>query len=589
MIERMSAEDVLVQDPGTSVRTVLVPVSGPQRSLQAGLDVKPGSVQLMRVLTGQHSIALGLNTRVVNDHLVVSFHGVRADLEVDCAALRNLTWADAIGSAVLALSDPLCESAWPGQAPRGAGYCLSLEGDPDAEINALIDRVAAELSVAPERVVLSGNSIGAAAAMRIAARRPVGRAVICNPLTDVDGLRRYVDAWLRRMGCTRERFDTLRAQSPGRFEAVAAWQHGLAAGHDLRLVVLQAVGDRLAQQRQHPNLCAALGLDAQRGGPSANGRVLLVLHEGERHGLEPTQAMHQLARQVFETPLHQVQHLSLAVLRPGTWFLDAAVTEQFQEERHASQQARRRSHLSQALGDDVGASGATVPAHRPPLLPPASSGVLLLAGSPTVGLKAVARVMKHLPGTRRLADEPLVDGVRRGGPLGPGHLCDEDGPTLVGDGEWLVGAVRPLFQNSPAVLSHLDAVRVLYLMRDPLEAVAERLREPDAAVDEQLDRAIEEWNHAAEAVVTACHGADGARIRVMAEDSLIDPLAWAELLAWMGRTATPELVKRAQRALQRQGGTAQSPWPAGLDAAQRRRLLLGLDWGAYRRLVALCG
>lgn len=581
MRARYSVAELQACDPGMDVDTMLVPVPGPARPLSEGLGVQPGGMQFMRVSTERHSFALGLNTQVVKGQLLVSFHGVRADEETDCSAFRLLSWSGALGTAVLALSEPDCETVWPSHAPRSTNYLLDLKGDPDAEINALIDQTAAELGLSPDRVVLCGNSIGAAAAMRIAARRPVGRVVLSGALTDLDGLRRYVDAWLRRMGLGWDDFDAIRRQQPWRIESVTAWQHGLAAGHDLRMVVLQSDEDRLTRGRHHPYLCAALGLDPERGGPSADGRVLLVLQRSDKHGAEPTLALHQLARQVFDTPPSQVAGLSLPGLSPGSWHFDRAVTEQLQVHH------RGRVALRPPESSDASAAGADAP--RTPLLPPTSSGVLLLVGSPTVALKPVVRAMMLLPNTRRLEDELLVDAVRNGGPLEASHLCDANGVAMVEDGEWSLGVVRQLFQNSPAVLSFVPAVRVLYLMRDPLEAIAERLREADGPVDVQLDRAVDEWNRAAHAVLAACHGADGARIRVLAEDSLVDPTAWAALLSWLGRNAGSEIAQPAQRLLQRQGQRANQPWTVRLDAAQRRRLLLTVDWGAYRRLVSLCG
>lgn len=584
MRERLSPEELLAGELGMSVRTVLVPVPGPARPLAQGLGVVPGRMQLMRVETGHHSFALGLSSQAVNEHLVVSFHGVRADLEAGCSALRNLTWSGAIGSAVLALSDPLCESPWSGSTPRSSNYLLDLQGDADAEINALIDRVATELGVPPERVVLCGNSIGGASAMRIAAQRPVGRAIVSNTLTDLDGLRRYIDAWLRRIGCTWDQFDAWRRQSPWRFESVAAWQHGLAAGHDLRMVVFHAVDDPLTRRRQHPFLCAALGLDPQHGGLSADARTLLVLHDSDRHGLEPTQVMHQLAWEVFDTAPERVSERALPGLSQGRWVLEPALTEQLYVQRR-DEVARAPTRRS-----EVPASHTAAP--RPPLLPPVASGVLLLASSPAVALKSVARVLALLPDVRRLSDGPLTDVLRTGGRLDGSHLCDEDGPVAEGPGEWLLGVVRRLFQGSPDVLSTLPSARVLFLLQDPLEAIADRLQEAGSAEGDPevlLAQAIDEWNRSTQAVLQACLSPDGGRIFLMAERALDEPAGWDALLAWLGRESTPSLQRRAQRVLQRESDAQGPRWPASLNARQRQRLLLGLDWAAYRQLLQPAG
>lgn len=580
MRELVDLAHLVSGDPGTSLDGVLVQVPGPTRPLAQGLDLRPGGVQVMRVGTGVYEFAIGVNTRAIGGHLLVTFNGGRNDDDDGASAFRHLTWSVPLQTAVLAFSDPQSEARWPGPTPRSSSFFCRLDHAPDDEINALIDRAANELGIAPDRVVLYGTSVGGAAAMRIAASRPQGRVVISNPMTDVDGLRRFIDAWLHHEGRSVEDWQAVRGEAPWRFDAVAAWQRGLAAGHDLRLLVVQGLQDRVTMRRQFPSLCEGLGLDGQQGGPSEDGRVLLVLHDTDGHGSEPTLAMHRLARDFFDTPPAQVATRQFPGLAPGAWRFDEASAHQLVLGREARKEGRRSRRA------EGGGQSAVTP--LPALAPAASAGVLLVSGSPGTWPAEWTKVLAGLRHCRRLDDELLRQGLRRNDTLLSMHLRDVEGSPAAGvEAAWRLGCVEALFSPGHQVLAALPEARVVYLLGNPIEAVAMGAQAGAGPLATRLAEAAEAWNASARAAWSACQGPDGERIRIMPFERLGKPEALNELLAWLGHAMRPAFERKQGRWRDKfQPGGGVAPWPDGLDADVLREVLLALDWAAYQGLSA---
>lgn len=576
MHDLVTVEDLSTTDPGMGLDLVCVHVPAEERPLGQPLGLTRGGVQCLRVRTGAHAFAIGVNTRVLGPRLLVTFHGARNDDAAGASMFKRLTWADAMQSAVLAISDPWTEPKWRTSAPRATMYVGQLDDAPDAEINALIDQVARELGVPLEGVTLMGVSAGATAAMRVAASRPVGRVILSNPFLDLDGVRRYSDAWWFEHGRTPAEYAERRAASPWRFDALAAWERGLQAGHDLRALYIQSVNDRRTAKRQLLNACLRLHLNPERGGPSADGRVLLVLHESTRHGVAPIHELRPLVDALFATPLEQVATAPLPLLLPGTWNIPPDLVEP-DEERHSASRAQRRASRSPSPGaaDDLALA---------PLAPPCHEGILLLSSSPGCSLNHVTWALGELSRVEARDASELRRQVRWGEPMG------QDLPSPP-QGQWHVYGLPTLFAKSPDTLADLPQARVLYQLRNPLDAVLAMVRRdrqtPQAADAEppspvRVMAAIERWNRSTSGLLQALHS-HGERILVLRQPDTA--AAWEMVLTWLGRL--PENGHLVARLVAPAADARRlPPW---LDEGMRSHILEHADLATYQRLLRLRG
>jgi acetyl esterase/lipase len=576
MHDLITLEELATTEPGMALDLVSVHVPADERPLGPPLGLTRGGVQCLRVRTGAHAFAIGVNTRVLGPRLLVTFHGARNDDAAGASMFKRLTWAEPLQTAVLAISDPWTEPTWRTSAPRATMYLGQLDDQPDAEINALIDQVAGELGIPLEGVTLMGVSAGATAAMRVAAARSVGRAILFNPMLDLDGVRRYTEAWLFEHGRSPVEYAELRTAIPWRFDAISAWERGLQAGNDLRALYIQSVNDLRTAKRQLPSACKRLGLDPDHGGPSADGRMLLALHASRRHGVAPLQEIQPLVQALFATPPELVATAQFPVLEPGGWNIPADIVEHAED---LDLRSKRRTGRSLGAQSSLASPGAEADQRLMRPAPPAGGGVLLLSGTPGCPLQHVAWSLGELFLVVARDDAELRRLSRLGEPLKAANLPS---PAT---GQWDVYSVPGLLAQQPDALVDLPQARLLYLLRNPLDAVLSMLRrerkaqqaaEADAAPPDeaQLLAAVDRWNRSVRGLLTALRS-QGDRILVLRQPGAAAD--WEQAVAWLGRQSDPD----ADPPLEPEGKTL-PPW---LDERARSLILEHADLASYQRLL----
>jgi hypothetical protein len=566
-LSRRSIDEILLQDPGTALESVHARLTEPARAVSQSLGLRPGGVQLLKVATGAYTFCIGVNSRAVNDRLVVMFHGARDNSDAEWAnqaSFKRLTWSGPLGAAVLSISDPLTDHRWATAAPRCTLYAGRIAQDPDDEINALIDQVAAELGVPPNGVVLYGGSAGGSAAMRIGSRRPQGRIIASNAMVHLPALpRQFFDAWLYAGAGTRAELAGLHAHCPWRLDAVLAFERGLAAGHDLRLLVMQARGDRRAFHRHWPKMCEHFGVNPATGGVGAAGRVLLALHEGRNHAIEPTFEMHALADALFALPPEAVAGATLPGLMPGSWTFPPEATMGLMRPLNLAADEDAGQRTDEQAGDD------TV-ARLPALAAPATAGALWFTGSVGADLLAPLKLLASL--TDVAVDETDDDVPKARAPQ-----------AMLAAPAWRVASVRCRSAALAAVFEAPVPARLVCLVLNPVDAMAVFFADAAPADETRLAEAVQSWNKSMRKILQLSPRY-GERILPMAlEDFWGHPPAREGLLAWMGRAPTKRFESRLARQTERLA--RQTSRPAWLDALACRRILAAADMSAYHRLL----
>ena len=477
--------------------------------------------------------------------------------------------------------------------PRSSMYVGSLDHDLVPEVNALVDQVAAELGIAEDRIVFNGMSAGAASVMLVASRRRSARIVASNPVCHLDQYPRWIlDAWLAHTGRTREELQTLRAREPWRVDGLAAFNHGLAQGSDLRMFIAHNLADRSTTQRHYPAIRQALGVADEMGGIGANGHALVTVYQQPSHMQEPFGVLIGAAMAWFDSPADAAVPPALPGLRPGTYELEEEVDES-------------------AVGAAAPEASAPTAQERPPLLPlaaPAPRGHLFLTGAPGADVVRLAHV---LCGVRPicLGNERYARRLRETGQLTPSLYDSEDRLMTPQEGDqetgrdapqreqlvdrahdyawiavrWRGDKLNSLWRHYAAMLRHFPEGRIVFVNRNPLDAVAAGLsRQAGGAVSDAVVLAmIEEWNRSQQATLEALQ-AHGDRILVIQAEDLWSGIEAAEpVFHWLGTVLRPAVQRRYEKS-QASVAEADAQIGTGLGARHRRLVCQRADFETWR-------
>lgn len=565
------------------------------------LDLTPGQVHVRRVETGHYRVNIAVNTSTPGRRLIVMLHGARADAAEHAALFRRISWSNLLGCTILSISDPVSEPLWPTPMPRSSAYIGSIAHDLVPEINALVDKVAAELGVAAEDIVFDGMSAGAAAVMLVASRRPCARIVASNPVTTFSQFPRWVvDAWLACTGHSRADLAAAIAESPWRFDAPQAVLRGLAQGHDLRLFIAHNLADRGTTVRHYPALREALGVTEMDGGLGADGRALVTVYRHHSHMVEPFGSLMQAALAWFELPAGSRPGPGFPGLKPGRLELADEPDD----------------GVEAASGDGAADTPTAAPSPLsarpglPALAPPSSGGHLFLCGSPGSEVHRLAHV---LCGARPicLGNERYGRRLRELSHLTPALYDDEQALMNPKDGEmefgrdapqrlkpvdaahdhawsavrWRGDKLHALWRHYEHVLRGFPLARIVFVTRNPVDAIAAgALRLSGASPDEAAMHAlIEEWNQIHRATAEALRTL-GERIMVIDAETLWrSPAGLAPVLDWLSVQSRPAVERRYEKS---EAAVREADAAAALllSPGQRRQILLQADLAAWQLL-----
>lgn len=276
--------------------------------IDAPLNIPEAAMTTMRVKTGHFTLNISVNTRQrKHDRLIVTFHGARPyntikdPRKATAPMFVRRDWDEFYGCPILAISDPGSEKIWglPGQ-PRVSMYFGTFKHDLGAEINKLIDKVAEELKVPLDNVILYGSSAGGTSALIIGGNRKSKANILvsCCFLSP----RFYRDNMLKAFATAAEGtvddWEAINESRPERVHPMIAAQKAIKAGRDYRCVITHNLQDTTLA-KQFPKVTSKLQIEPD-GGVDPSGRIMIALFNADSgHGPEPN----ELAWPLFQTAL----------------------------------------------------------------------------------------------------------------------------------------------------------------------------------------------------------------------------------------------------------------------------------------------
>lgn len=565
--------------------------------LGQALGLTPDELHVRRVCTGHYTVNLAVNTLAAGHTLFVMLHGARADANSGAALFRRITWSDALQGPVLAISDPVSEPLWSTPMPRSSMYAGSLSHDLVPELNALIDQVASELGIADDRIVFNGMSAGGASVMLVACRRRTARIIAANPVCNPSQFPRWIlDAWLAHTGHSRDELQALQIREPWRVDGLAAFNHGLAQGQDLRLFIAHNLADRATTQRHYPAIRQALGVTDELGGYGADGRALVTVYRQPSHMQEPFSVLLGAALAWFDSPADGSAGTALPGLKTGSFELEDEPGDESPPTSAPEAQPQ------------AGPERLALPA----LAEPAQRGHLFLTGAPGTDVVRLAHVLCAVRPIC-LGNERYGRRLRETGQLTPSLFDSEARLMTAQEGDQEVGRDAPqreqlvdrahdyawsavrwrgdklngLWRHYAATLRHFPDGRIVFVNRNPMDAVAAGLARqgPAASSEALLLSLVEEWNRSQQTTLEALQ-AHGERILVIDAEDLWSGIEAVEpVFHWLGTVLRPAVQRRYDKAL---AGVleADAQTPGVLSARQRRLICQHADILAWRRVCS---
>lgn len=239
-------------------------VADPEVDLPCRLKLLPGSTTLFVMLNGA------------------------VDRAKPLPVFARWNWGKVLGGHVLAVCDP---TLYLDDQLRLGWFVGNRSMDPMQALLRTVERVRRLLGIADTRVVFYGSSGGGFASMVAAAARPVGRAIVVNPQTDITNYYpKAVDrlAKVFAAGWTAQR---CRDEYSLRWSALEAIAEAGRRQQDLRIVYAQNLEDPVHHARHFLPFCAATG-SPQAGGLSNDGRIRTHVYTSpEGHGAEPPEVV----------------------------------------------------------------------------------------------------------------------------------------------------------------------------------------------------------------------------------------------------------------------------------------------------------
>jgi pimeloyl-ACP methyl ester carboxylesterase len=271
--------------------------------LNESLGLASGQMKQIRVKTGHFTINAHLNSTNPGERLFVMLHGARkAPKNESRAAFVRYDWDALYPGPILAISDPQTEDDWGTAVPRSGMYAGTIENDLVPEVNALIDKVCAELGLDPGKVVMYGWSAAGSAAILIAARRQAGAGVIavCPGLRPENYRPQVVAAAVKAAGGTVEQWETMRQTEPLRLQPLAAIQHSIKNNSKTRFAISQCMDDANHMARHYRGLWQRFNVDPD-GGIDATGHIMTLPYDSELgHGHEPAEISRPLLKAALD-------------------------------------------------------------------------------------------------------------------------------------------------------------------------------------------------------------------------------------------------------------------------------------------------
>lgn len=200
-------------------------------------------------------------------------------------------WGKVLGGHVLAVCDP---TLYLDDQLRLGWFVGNRSIDPMRALLRTVERVRVQLGIADARVVFYGSSGGGFASMVAAASRPVGRAIVVNPQTDITNYYPKAVDRIAKVFAADWPAQRCRAEYPLRWSALEAIADSERRQHDLRIVYAQNLDDPVHHARHFIPFCAATG-SPQAGGLSNDGRMRTHVYSSpEGHGAEPPEVVKYL-------------------------------------------------------------------------------------------------------------------------------------------------------------------------------------------------------------------------------------------------------------------------------------------------------
>jgi pimeloyl-ACP methyl ester carboxylesterase len=238
--------------------------------------------------------------------LFVMFHAAFDRTKVPLPVFARWNYGRVLGGHVLAVSDPTLALD---DRLRLGWYVGSRGADPMHILLRAVDRVRQLLGLADDHVVFYGSSGGGFAAMRAAASRRCGRAVVINPQTEITAYFERAVTRFAKVFAPELTAQESRDRYPLRWSAIAAIADARLQQRDLRIVYAQNLDDKVHHARHFRPFCGSTNAPVE-GGASADGSVLTHVYASpEGHGAEPPEVVKYLATEGMKhllrgTPVH---------------------------------------------------------------------------------------------------------------------------------------------------------------------------------------------------------------------------------------------------------------------------------------------
>lgn len=224
--------------------------------------------------------------------LFVMFHAAFDRTKVPLPVFARWNYGRVLGGHVLSVSDPTLALD---DGLRLGWYVGSRGTDPMQVLLGAVDRVRELLGLADDHVVFYGSSGGGFAAMRAAASRGCGRAVVINPQTEITAYFASAVSRFAKVFAPEWTPQQCRDRYPLRWSALAAITDARLQQRDLRIVYAQNLDDKVHYVRHFRPFCGLTDAPVE-GGTSVDGSVLTHVYASpEGHGAEPPEVAKYLA------------------------------------------------------------------------------------------------------------------------------------------------------------------------------------------------------------------------------------------------------------------------------------------------------
>lgn len=193
-------------------------------------------------------------------------------------------WGKILGGHVLAICDP---TLYLDEKLRLGWFVGNRSIEPMKALLRTVEIVRFQLGIDDTRVIFYGSSGGGFASIIAAASRPVGRAMVVNPQTDINNYYPEHVQQIAKVFASNWTPDQCRTHYPLRWSVLEAIEAAKLIKNDLRIVYAQNLHDSGHYSRHFSPFCTATSSPID-GGTSVDGQILTYVYNSpEGHGAEP--------------------------------------------------------------------------------------------------------------------------------------------------------------------------------------------------------------------------------------------------------------------------------------------------------------